>query len=103
MSISELKQNQRAIQSLKEEISILREQQIAAQNLAALAGMTIDQSEQYKKRHHQIESLTSKLAVLDSEQVAHNDQEKTQAITGASSESAQARCSTRTRKSGDQR
>jgi hypothetical protein len=42
MSIIELKQNQRAIQSLKEEISNLRGQQIAAQNLAALAGMTID-------------------------------------------------------------
>jgi hypothetical protein len=79
------------MQQRKEEICRLRDQQIAAEKIAGLVGMTTDEAERYRERHYRIRSLTSQLAVLDCEQeVAVNEQNETQAITRQSAEGAEA-------------
>jgi len=58
---------------LKQEIGTLSEQQSAAQTMAALVGMTINDAEQYKERHNRIKNLKKELAALDGEQGAHHE------------------------------
>jgi predicted RNase H-like nuclease (RuvC/YqgF family) len=70
MSNIEGKPIQGAIQRLKEEIRRLSEQQSAAEKIAALVGMTTQDSRQYKERHSQIRRLAKELADLSSEQGA---------------------------------
>jgi hypothetical protein len=91
MSNVETGETHAAMQQLKEEIRRLREQQTAAEKIAGLVGMTTDDAEQYRERHYRIKSLTSQLALLDSEQeVALHEQNETQAITRQSAEGAEA-------------
>jgi hypothetical protein len=79
MSNVEQGENHAAMQQLKEEIRRLR--QSAAEKIAGLVGMTTDESERYRERNNRIKSLTSQLAVLDSErEVALHEQNETQAI-----------------------
>lgn len=88
MSNVERGENHAATRQLKEEIRRLREQQGAAEKIAGLLGMTTDDAEQYRERHYRIKSLTSQLAVLDSEQeVALHEQEESQEIAGQGAES----------------
>jgi superfamily I DNA and RNA helicase len=91
MSNVEQGENHATMQQLKEEIRRLREQQSAAEKIAGLVGMTTDESEQYRERNNRIKSLTSQLAVLDSEQkVALHEQNETQTIPRQSAKGAQA-------------
>ena len=91
MSNVEQGENHAAMQQLKEEIRRLREQQSAAEKIAGLVGMTTDESERYRERNNRIKSLTSQLAVLDSEQeVALHEQKETQAIARKGAEGAEA-------------
>ena len=53
-----------AIRRLSEEIAELRGLQAAAQNTAAINGMTADESSQYKERHRRLEELLRELATL---------------------------------------
>jgi hypothetical protein len=52
------------VQRLKDEISRLKKEQIAAQASGALNGMTIEESRQYKERHFQIKTLAIEIAAL---------------------------------------
>jgi hypothetical protein len=91
MSNVEQEENRAAMHVLKSEICRLRDQQIAAEKIAGLVGMTPDEAERYRERHHRIRSLTSQLAVLDhAEEVAVHEQNETQAITRQSAEGAEA-------------
>lgn len=74
MSDREPRESQSVIQRVKVEIGILREKQTAAQKMAALVGMTTDDSRQYKERHSRIKRLTTELAELSSEEGAHHEQ-----------------------------
>lgn len=74
MSNVEQDKKQVAIQTLKQEISKLEEHQIAAEKVAAPVGMTSDDSGQYKERHSRIKRLAKKLALLEREQGAHDEQ-----------------------------
>ena len=65
MSKVEQKRNEAAIQGLWEEIGRIKEQQAAAEKMAALVGMTADESMQYKDRHGRIKELTKELVALD--------------------------------------
>ena len=94
MSSVEQGENQAAIQRLEEEITRLTGQQIAAEKIAALMGMTIEDSVQYKERHSRIKRLTKKLAVPHREQGAHDEQKQTQEIAGQGAETGQADQST---------
>jgi len=58
-----------AIKALGEEIDSLRQEQIAAQASAALAGMTLEEARGYKQRHRRIRKLMEELAGL----VANNN------------------------------
>ena len=80
---------QLAVQRLKEKIDRLKEQQTAAEKMAALVGMTNEDSEQYRERHDRIRKLTRKLAVLEGKQGAHHEQKETQDIAGQGRKSAQ--------------
>jgi hypothetical protein len=55
------------IRRLTEKISRLKERQTAAENIAAVMGMTSADSEQYKERHIRIRNLTRKLAALNNQ------------------------------------
>ena len=88
MSNVERGEIQAAIQRVKEEISTLSEQQTAAEKIAALVGMTTEDSRQYKERHSRIKKLTREIAELGSEQGAHHEQKEAQEIAGHSTESA---------------
>jgi hypothetical protein len=55
---------ERVMRRLNEKIRRLEEQQTAAENMAALVGMTSEDSEQYKERHIRIGDLTKKLGTL---------------------------------------
>jgi hypothetical protein len=46
-----------------QEVGRLSEKQTAAEKMAALVGMTTDDSEQYKERHKRIKKLTKELAL----------------------------------------
>lgn len=65
MSNVEQGENQAVIQPLKEKINKLREQQIAADRMPSLMGMTSEDSEQYKERHSRIKKLSKALAAFD--------------------------------------
>ena len=69
-------ESQAVIQRVKEQIGRLIEQQTAAEKMAALVGMTTDDSRKYKERHSRIKKLTRQLAELGSEQGAHHEQEE---------------------------
>jgi hypothetical protein len=91
MSNVEQGENHATMQQLKEEIRRLLEQQSAAEKIAGLVGMTTDESQQYRERNNRIKSLTSQLAVLDSEQEgALHEQNETEAIARQSAKGAQA-------------
>jgi hypothetical protein len=90
MSDGEPREDQAVIQRVKEEIGRLSEQQTAAEKMAALVGMTTDDSRQYKERHSRIKSLTRELAELGGEQGAHHEQKETQEIARHRTEGAQA-------------
>ena len=51
---------------LRESIDRLKALQLAAENLAALNGMTADESNQYRMRHKLITRLTEQLLDLES-------------------------------------
>ncbi len=87
MSSVEHRENHAGIQRLQKEISKLREQQIAAEKIAALSGMTPEDSERYKERDSRMKKLTRKLGVLDSAQGDHHEKEE---IAGEGAESGQA-------------
>jgi hypothetical protein len=65
LSSAKQPKNTAAIQRLREEIVRLTEQQAAAEQMAVLNGMTIDDSRQYKERHDTIRRLTKELAALN--------------------------------------
>ena len=88
MSDGEAKKSQAVIQRLQGEIRRLSEQQSAAEKVAALVGMTTDDSRRYKERHSRIKRLTKELAELGSEQGAHHEQKEAQEITRHSTEGA---------------
>jgi hypothetical protein len=73
MSDGEPRESQTVIQRVKEEIGRLSEQQTAAGKIAALVGMTTDDSRQYKQRHSRIKRLTRELAELGGEQGARHE------------------------------
>ena len=52
-------------QRLKDKIRRLREQQAAAESMAATIGMTTEDSVQYKKRDTLIKNLTTKLNAIE--------------------------------------
>jgi hypothetical protein len=68
MSDVEQGENHAAMQQLKDEIRRLREQQSAAEKIAVLVDMTTDDAARYRERNNRIKSLTSQLAMVDSEQ-----------------------------------
>jgi len=73
------------IRGLQEEIARLRTKQIAAENMAALMGMTCEDSEQYKKRALRLRILVRKLAILPYLEVdkgTNREQGETQEIAG---------------------
>jgi len=88
MSDGEPRKSQAVIQRLRGEIRKLSEQQAAAEKVAALVGMTTDDSRQYKERHSRIKRLTRELAELGSEQGAQHEQKEAQEIARQSTESA---------------
>jgi hypothetical protein len=88
MSNVQQAENHATMQQLKEEIRRLREQQTAAEKIAALVGMTTDDSRQYRERHSRIKRLTRELAVLDSEQGVHHEQKEAQEIARHRTEGA---------------
>jgi DNA repair exonuclease SbcCD ATPase subunit len=88
MSNVERREIQTAIQRVEDEISRLSEQQTAAEKIAALVGMTTDDSRQYKERHSRIKRLTRELAELGSEQGAHHEQKEAQEIARHGTEGA---------------
>ena len=88
MSDGEPRKSQAVIQRLKGEIRRLSEQQAAAEKVAALVGMTTDDSRQYKERHSRIKRLTRELAELGSEQGTHHEQKEAQEIARHSTEGA---------------
>jgi hypothetical protein len=49
---------------LREEIASLSEQQVEAQKAAAILGMTIQDSQKYRKRHSRIQELRRRLLKL---------------------------------------
>ena len=53
-----------AVRRLSKEIADLRGQQAAAQNTAAVNGMTADESSDYKERHRRLKELLGELATL---------------------------------------
>jgi hypothetical protein len=68
MSDVEQGENHAAMQQLKDEIRRLREQQNAEEKIAVLVDMTTDDAARYRERNNRIKSLTSQLAMVDSEQ-----------------------------------
>jgi hypothetical protein len=68
MSDVEQGENHAAMQQLKDEIRRLREQQSPAEKIAVLVDMTTDDAARYRERNNRIKSLTSQLAMVDSEQ-----------------------------------
>lgn len=60
--------NSRTQAHLQAEIASLKEQQVAAQNLAAIVGMTPEDSRDYKERHFRIKELREQLSALESQQ-----------------------------------
>ena len=60
------------ISRLQQEIASLGEEQAEAQEIAAVVGMTVDDSRRYRERHAQIKELTRQLSELDG---ARHDQE----------------------------
>ena len=68
MSDVEQGENHAAMQQLKDEIRRLREQQSVAEKIAVLVDMTTDDAARYRERNNRIKSLTSQLAMVDSEQ-----------------------------------
>ena len=68
MSDVEQGENHAAMQQLKDEIRRLREQQSASEKIAVLVDMTTDYAARYRERNNRIKSLTSQLAMVDSEQ-----------------------------------
>ena len=88
MSNVEQKEIQAAIQRVQEEINRLSEQQTAAEKIAALVGMTTDDSRQYRERHSRIKRLTRELAEIGSEQGVHHEQKEAQEIARHSAEGA---------------
>jgi hypothetical protein len=52
------------VQRLKDEITRLKKEEIAAQASGALNGMTVEESRRYKKRHLQIKTLAIEIAAL---------------------------------------
>jgi predicted component of type VI protein secretion system len=65
MSNLEQSDNFAAVRRLSEEIAELHRLQAAAQNTAAINGMTADESTQYKERHRRLKELLTELATLD--------------------------------------
>lgn len=65
MSNIEQSDNFAAVRRLSEEIAELRGLQAAAQNTAAINGMTADESSRYKERHRRLKELLKELATLD--------------------------------------
>jgi hypothetical protein len=65
MSNLEQPDNFAAVRRLSEEIAELHRLQAAAQNTAAINGMTADESTQYKERHRRLKELLRELATLD--------------------------------------
>jgi hypothetical protein len=65
MSHIEHSDNFAAVRRLCEEIAELRGLQAAAQNRAAINGMTAHESSQYKERHRRLKELLRELATLD--------------------------------------
>jgi hypothetical protein len=61
---------QARIQRLKEGIGILAKKQAAPEKMATLFGMTIDDSERYKRRRCRIKRLTQELAEVDGQQIS---------------------------------
>ena len=88
MSKIERKEIQAAIQRVQEEINRLSEQQRAAEKIAALVGMTTDDSRRYRERHSRIKRLTRELAEIGSEQGDHHEQKEAQEIARHRTESA---------------
>jgi hypothetical protein len=88
MSNFERKEIQAAIQRVQEEINRLSEQQTAAEKIAALVGMTTDDSRQYRERHSRIKRLTRELAELGSERGVQHEQKEAQEIARHSTEGA---------------
>lgn len=101
MSTVEQTRNEAAIQCLWEEIGRIKEQQAAAEKMAALVGMTTHESMQYKERHGRIKELTKELVALDgqSQAEATHEQRDAKEITRHGRKGAQTRRSKRTRKS----
>jgi hypothetical protein len=58
------------MQRLKEGISILAKKQAAPEKMATLFGMTIADSERYKRRHCRIKKLTQEHAAVDGQQIS---------------------------------
>lgn len=85
MSDGERERN-RTVEYLEDEMGRLREQQIAAEKRAGLVGMTIEDSRQYKDRHHRIRRLMRKLAALDGKQEARHEHKETQEVARQSAE-----------------
>jgi|SRR5262245_56285919 len=85
------------ISRLQQEIASLGEEQAEAQEIAAVVGMTVDDSMRYRERHAQIKELTCQLSELEG---ARHDQEEAEKIARHGTEADQA--SRPTGKSADQ-
>ena len=59
---------------MEKEILMLAQQQTAAENKAALVGMTVDESKEYRDRHCRIRSLIDAVALARQEDFDHETQ-----------------------------
>ena len=64
MSYGEQSTSPSEIRRLRQEIASLSEEQVEAQKAAAIAGMTIQDSQKYRKRHSRIQELRRRLSEL---------------------------------------
>ena len=59
---------------MEKEILTLVQQQTAAENKAALVGMTVDESKEYRERHSRIRNLIDAVALARQEDFKHETQ-----------------------------
>jgi len=65
----------KAVTAMEREILTLVQQQTAAENKAALVGMTVNESKEYRERHSRIRSLIDAVALARQEDSDHETQE----------------------------
>jgi len=106
MSTGERSKRRVKIDRLQREIASLSDQQAAAQRNAAIVGMTVEESENYRQRNYRIKELTAQLSRLDSQGLsiskgARDTQQEAEEFTRHGTEGDQASRFQRTGESAD--